>query len=186
MLQPGDIFGEMAILDNKPRTATASTSGDVGLLAINKVNFDKMVRAQPQLATKLITLLSERIWTAYRQLANLMIGDILGRIYDTLLTVVEKNHIPILSKGKYTFEFGGSDLLKMVSLDPRKDEGQLVNIFNKNRWLRLDGNRIVCNNLAELEKQVSFYRKKSSMEREEASCKWKSDGILELRCHYCG
>ena len=165
MLQPGDIFGEMALLDNKPRTATATTSGSVGLLAINKVNFEKMVRAQPQLASKLITLLSERIWTAYRQLANLMIGDMLGRIYDTLLTVVEKNHVPIVSKGKYTFEFGGTDLLKMVGLDPKKDEHHLVNIFNKNRWLRLDGNRIVCNNLSELEKQVAFYRKKSSMEK---------------------
>ena len=165
MLQPGDIFGEMALLDNKPRTATATTAGNVGLLAINKVNFEKMVKAQPQLATKLITLLSERIWTAYRQLANLMIGDMVGRLYDTLLTMVEKNHVPITSKSKYTFEFGGTDLLKMVGLDPRKDEHYLVSIFNKNRWLRLDESRIVCSNLSELEKQVTFYRKKSAMEK---------------------
>ncbi len=163
-LQPGDIFGEMALLDNKPRTATAVTASNVGLLAVNKVNFENMVKAQPQLATKLITLLSERLWTAYRQLANLMIGNTLGRLFDTLLTVAEKNHIPIGTKSKYVFEFGGGDLLKMVGLDVKKDEHYLLNLF-KNRWLKLEQGRIICMDLSELQKQVVFYRKKSAMER---------------------
>ena len=90
LLQTGDIFGEMALLDNKPRTATAITADSVSIMAINKTNFENMVKAQPRLATKLITLLSERIWTAYRQLANLTIGDMQVRLFDTLLTVVEK------------------------------------------------------------------------------------------------
>ena len=164
LLQAGDIFGEMAILDNKPRTATAVTADNVGLLAINKANFENMVKAQPQLATKLITLLSERIWTAYRQLANLMIGDMVGRLYDTLLTVAEKNHTPVVGKTKYTYEFGSSDLLKMVGLDPQKDEHYLLEIF-KNKWLRLEQGRIICNDLLELQKQVAYYRKKSVMDK---------------------
>jgi len=98
VLKPGDIFGEMAILDNKPRSASAITFGEVDVLGINKSNFEGMVQAQPQLATKLIHLLSERIWTAYRQLDNLMIKDSLGRIYDTLLTQIEKQKIKIESK----------------------------------------------------------------------------------------
>lgn len=165
MLQPGDIFGEMAILDNKPRTATAITSGNSNILAINKANFETMVKTQPQLASKIITLLSERIWTAYRQLANLLIGDITGRIYDTLLIIAEKNHMPITFKSKFTFEFGTKDLLKMLGLNPNKDEHYLVEIFNNNRWLRLEQGRIVCYDLSELKKQVDVYRKKVIMEK---------------------
>ena len=51
----------MALLENKPRSASAITFGDVNLLVINKQNFEGMVQAQPQLATRLIQLLSERI-----------------------------------------------------------------------------------------------------------------------------
>ncbi|MEQ9363027.1 MAG: cyclic nucleotide-binding domain-containing protein [Leptospirales bacterium] len=164
VLQPGDIFGEMAILDNKPRSATAMVAEPASLLAINKANFEGMVKAQPQLATKLITLLSERIWTAYRQLANLMISDATGRLYDTLLTLAEKNHVRIAARASYNFDIGGKDLLKMVGLDPLKDENLLMELL-KNRWLKLDQGKLICLDLSELEKQVAFYKKKASMER---------------------
>ena len=172
VLQPGDIFGEMAILDNKPRSATAMVAEPASLLAINKANFEGMVKAQPQLATKLITLLSERIWTAFRQLANLMISDPTGRLYDTLLTLAEKNHVRIAARASYNFDIGGKDLLKMVGLDPLKDENQLMELL-KNRWLKLDQGKLICLDLSELEKQVAFYKKKASMERkrEQAAAK---------------
>ena len=172
VLQPGDIFGEMAILDNKPRSATAMVAEPASLLAINKANCEGMVKAQPQLATKLITLLSERIWTAFRQLANLMISDPTGRLYDTLLTLAEKNHVRIAARASYNFDIGGKDLLKMVGLDPLKDENQLMELL-KNRWLKLDQGKLICLDLSELEKQVAFYKKKASMERkrEQAAAK---------------
>ncbi len=164
VLQPGDIFGEMAILDNKPRSATAIVAEDASLLAINKANFESMVKAQPQLATKLITLLSERIWMAYRQLANLMISDPVGRLYDTLLTLAEKNHVRIAARASYNFDIGGKDLLKMVGFDPQKDENLLMDLL-KNRWLKLDEGKMICLDLQELEKQVAFFKKKAAMER---------------------
>ena len=164
VLQPGDIFGEMALLDNKPRSASAICAESCTMLAINKVNFESMVKAQPQLATKLITLLSDRIWMAYRQLSNLMIGDPLGRLFDTLLTLAEKNRVKIYSKATYNFDIGGKDLLKMVGFDPNKDERLLMDML-KNRWMKLDGGQLICLDLGELEKQVAFYRKKAAMER---------------------
>ncbi|MBF3317737.1 cyclic nucleotide-binding domain-containing protein, partial [Leptospira borgpetersenii serovar Hardjo-bovis] len=102
--EKGDIFGEMALLDSKPRSASAIAWGNVQLLAINKANFEGMVKAQPQLATRLIILLSERIWTAYKQLANLMINDLHGSIADTLLTLVDMNTLKLAPKTSYHFE----------------------------------------------------------------------------------
>lgn len=164
VLQSGDIFGEMAILDNKPRSASAIAWEEVDLLAINKANFEGMVKAQPQLATRLITLLSERIWTAYKQLANLMINDPQGRIADTLLTLAEKNRIKIAPKSSYNFEIGTKDLLKMVGLTDPKDELLVLDLLSKNKFIRLDQGKISCTDLNELEKLVQFYRKKSQME----------------------
>ncbi len=164
VLQAGDIFGEMAILDNKPRSASAIASGDVELLAINKANFEGMVKAQPQLATRLITLLSERIWTAYKQLANLLLKDSQARIVDTLMTLVEKNRVKVAPKQAINFELGAKDLLKMIGLTDPKDELLIAELIKQNKFIRLDLGKIVCSDTAELEKLVQFYHKKAQME----------------------
>ncbi len=170
VLKAGDIFGEMAILDNKPRSASAITFGEVDVLAINKSNFEGMVQAQPQLATRLIHLLSERIWTAYRQLDNLMIKDPLGRIYDTLLTQIEKQKIKIDSKQPHNFEFGTKELIKMVGLPPDKGDMYIVQLLEDKHFVLEEG-KIICTDMSELEKTVMFFRKKSAMERKRAASK---------------
>jgi len=82
LLKPGDIFGEMALLENKPRSASAIASEDVSVMVVTKSNFERMVQTQPQLITKLTTKLAERLWLIYKQLANTLIQDPLGRLYD--------------------------------------------------------------------------------------------------------
>ncbi len=170
VLKGGDIFGEMALLDNKPRSASAISFGDVNVLAINKSNFEGMVQAQPQLATRLIQLLSERIWTAYRQLENLLIRDMLGRIYDTLLIQIEKQKIKIKPKEPHNFEFGTKELIDMVGLPQNKGEVFIVQVL-EDKHIKLEEGKIICTDLEELEKTVQFYRKKSAMERKRESSK---------------
>ncbi len=164
VLKPGDIFGEMALLENRPRSASAITFGDVTLLAINKANFENMVQQQPQLASRLIQLLSERIWTAYRQLENLMIKDPLGRIYDTLLIQIEKQKIKIQPKTPHNFEFGLKELFHMVGITPEKAEALSVQLL-EDKHIRLEDGKIICSDMEELDKSVQFYRKKATMEK---------------------
>jgi CRP-like cAMP-binding protein len=170
VLKQGDIFGEMAILDNKPRSASAITFGDVDVLAINKSNFESMVEARPQLATRLIQLLSERIWTGYRQLANLLIRDPLGRIYDTLLIQIEKQKIKIEPKQSHNFEFGSKELLDMVGITYEKGDIHIVELL-EDKHVALEEGKLICTDLSELEKTVLYYRKKSAMERKREASK---------------
>ncbi len=174
VLKAGDIFGEMALLDNKPRSASAITFGEVNVLAINKSNFESMVQAQPQLATRLIQLLSERIWTAYRQLENLMIRDVIGRIYDTLLIQIEKQKIRVSPKQSHNFEFGTRELVNMVGLPPEKGEVLMVQLL-EDKHITLQEGKIISTDLQELEKTVQFYRKKSAMERKREASKSRTN-----------
>lgn len=164
VLKSGDIFGEMAILENRPRNASATAFGDTTLMVINKLNFENMVQAQPQLATRLIQLLSERIWTAYRQLENLTIRDTIGRIYDTLLIQIEKQKIKIRPKTPHNFNFGVNELLNMIGLQEENSDTLVVQLFD-DRLVTIDEGKIICQDISELEKTAHFYRKKSSMER---------------------
>jgi CRP-like cAMP-binding protein len=170
VLKPGDIFGEMAILENRPRSASAISFGEVTLMAVNKSNFETMVQAQPQLATKLITLLSERIWTAYRQLENLTIRDTVGRAYDTLLLQIEKQKIIIRPKQSHNFQFGIDELMKMIGLPKEKSNTVLAQLFD-DKLISIDGGKIICNDINELEKVSQFYRKKSAMDRKREAAK---------------
>ena len=172
VLKQGDIFGEMALLDNKPRSASAISYGDVSVLAINKSNFEGMVQAQPQLATRLIQLLSERTWTAYRQLENLMIRNPLGRIYDTLLIQIEKQKIPIEFKKPHNFEFGSKELINMVGLPPQQGEALIVKLL-EDKHIELHEGKILSLDLSELEKTVQFFKKQTALERQREANKNK-------------
>ncbi len=164
VLQPGDIFGEMALLENKPRNASAIAFSDTVLLAVNRQNFETMVISQPQIATKLIQLLSERIWTAYKQLENIMLKNPVGRLYDTLLTQVLKQRINIEHRMEYTFEFGTSELIKMVGFTEAEGNIHIRQLF-ENKKIILKNGKIHITDLEELEKQVSYFKKIQEMER---------------------
>jgi CRP-like cAMP-binding protein len=173
VLKQGDIFGEMAILENKPRNATAISFDESELLAVNKANFEGMVKSNPALGTKLITLLSERIWKAYRQLANILITDPLGRMYDMLLTVVEESNVPISHNAEYTFEFGPDELIKMVGLPADKGQLLIQKLFENKRF-SLQDRKISVTNLEELAKQVEFYKKMDQLDRKRQKLSSKS------------
>ncbi|MFW6366103.1 MAG: cyclic nucleotide-binding domain-containing protein [Spirochaetota bacterium] len=164
VLKPGDVFGEMALLDNRPRSASAISFGEVTVMVINKGNFETMVISQPQLATRLIVLLSERIWTAARQLENLTIRDTIGRVYDILLIQLEKQRVQIRPKQGHNFQFGMNELMNMIGQPKEAGESLVVQLF-EDKLITIDEGKLICNDIAELEKVAHFYRKKSAMER---------------------
>jgi CRP/FNR family transcriptional regulator len=165
VLKNGDIFGEMAILENQPRSASAiAYDGDVNILAVNKTNFASMVTEQTQLATRLITILSERIWSIYRQINNILLGDLSIRAYDTLLTIVLKEKVPIRRHEKYIFEFGAKELSNMMGLKSDPDKNT-INTALQDKLFRVEANRIFCNDIEELSKRVQAYLKKLEIMR---------------------
>ena len=58
---PGGVFGEMALVDQSPRVATAMAETDCILLAINRIDFLNLVKTKPAFALSLLKALSERL-----------------------------------------------------------------------------------------------------------------------------
>ena len=77
---PGEFFGEMAILNGTPRSATATCEEDSLLVVVDARTFEAMVRANAEIAVRLIQKLARRLADANRQIENLMLRDPRARV----------------------------------------------------------------------------------------------------------
>jgi len=65
IMEPGDTFGEIALLDGAPRTATASATANSELFLIQRTPFLALLQREPKVTFHLLQLLCERIrWTS--------------------------------------------------------------------------------------------------------------------------
>jgi len=60
-LGPGDFFGEMALLEDRPRSATARARTDCKLLPIDASTFDQLLRDNPEIAIRMMRKMSGRL-----------------------------------------------------------------------------------------------------------------------------
>jgi diguanylate cyclase (GGDEF)-like protein len=70
-LGPGDFFGEMALLNEKPRSATVRALTPVSLLMLDKSDFRRVVSDTPRVALTLLSALSGRIRSADEHISSL-------------------------------------------------------------------------------------------------------------------
>lgn len=164
MLKPGDIFGEMSLLENKPRSASAIAHEEAVVLVVNRENFQTMVRSQPQIISKITTLMSERIWFIYKQLANTLLDNPVGKLYDFLLIQLEKQRVNIRQGESYSFEFGTKELIHMVGLN-QIEGAKAVNELLGNKRFKAMEDKIYCADIDEIKKQAEYYRKMQRISR---------------------
>jgi len=175
VLKEGDMFGEMALLEDKPRSASAIVMEDgCKLLAVNRQNFNQMVATQPQLVARLTTTLADRIWMMYRQLANTLIPNNVEKMYDMLALQMEKARIvPELGK-PYSFNFGTIELANMCGI-PKEMVSEAVNDFLKEKIIRSDNSKIFVTDQLELVKQVAYLKKMREIEASRQESKNKAN-----------
>jgi CRP/FNR family transcriptional regulator, cyclic AMP receptor protein len=85
VLGPGEFFGEMAIISNKPRNATATVDEEAKVLVIDPRTFEGMIRGNAEIAVRMIKKLAERLSDADAQIENLLLSDPSSRVIHHLL-----------------------------------------------------------------------------------------------------
>lgn len=164
VLKKGDMFGEMALLENKPRSASAIAHSDCKLMVVNRANFNQMVSSQPQLISRLTTTLAERLWSMYRQLDNANLKDPLAKMIDMLsLQLVEKPKLDISVGNKsLQTDITPKDLANMCGI-PANHQPTAMYRLQQDNHIKLNNGVIFIKDLQELYKQAAFYRKQNSL-----------------------
>lgn len=158
MLKRGDMFGEMALLENKPRSASAIAHEDCRLMVVNRQNFDQMVGTQPQLISRLTTMLSERLWSMYRHLDNACLRDYQHKMIDMLALQLEKNR---KYSGPYQSDISVMDLATMCVI-PQHHLYTVISEFQSNGRIKIVNGKIYVPDCLEVLKQSAFCRKQKS------------------------
>ena len=162
MLKKGDMFGEMALLENKPRSASAIAHEPCKLMAVNRQNFDLMVATQPQLISRLTTMLADRLWSMYRQIDNANLHDPLHKLIDILALQVEKTKINLSQQNvQYQTDLTPYDLANMCGI-PKEQQAESLIRLQSDSHVRFVNGKILVPDCRELVKQAAFYRKQSN------------------------
>ena len=90
MQGPGEHFGELALLDNAPRSASVMTVEKTRLAAISKADFTKFLADHTDIALGLIRDLAGRVRVLSENVKNLALLDVYGRVAKTLLSLAHK------------------------------------------------------------------------------------------------
>src|SRR6266542_2022474 len=79
-LGPGEFVGEMSILNNRPRSATATCVDPSKLLVIDAKTFEAMIRGNAEIAIRMIKKFADRLAETNDQIENLLFSDSSSRV----------------------------------------------------------------------------------------------------------
>lgn len=162
LFEPPDIFGEMAIIEDAPRSATAIAETNVKLVVLKKQNFYELLGANPQWALSLIKILSKRIFDAQRRLRILSLEEDESKVLDTILMLVEWKGI-----NPDTYDLGEPIKLNAVTpetiahwcgIEPRECEVTVNRYVNMGR-LKRESRDLIVTNLNDIARLVKNKRK---------------------------
>ena len=157
ILLPSEMFGEMAILENSPRSATAIALDEVKVLEFNSQNFEILLLGNPQIALKLLKMFCKRIYDSKRRFMILTLPDQQAKIADVFLMLDETQ--PDIDKTSDRREFktsieGVAHWAGMSVNEARDILGHFVN----QRRVEIYPDRITVKNINDFSRFVSSRR----------------------------
>ena len=163
VLEPGEIFGEMAILEEAPRSATAIALDDMKSLEFNRENFAILMQGNPQIALKLLKLFTKRIYDQKRRFLILTLSDVEARVADVFLMLAEREIIDTSEGQRVELKTTIDDVAHWAGMTPVKCK-EIVNHFVAQRRLELYSTKIAVKNINDFVRFVSSKRKQKEEE----------------------
>ncbi len=164
ILQPPEIFGEMAILEGAPRSASAEAVDTVKVLEFNRANFEVLMMGNPIIALRLLKLFTKRIWDQKRRFMILKLDDPQAKIADVFLMLSETQ--AAISGGaveadseKREFKVTAADVAHWAGMSGPEAQSVLDH-FTKQRRIEMYPDRIVVRNVSDFQRLVNSRRKK--------------------------
>ncbi len=174
ILRAGEFFGEMAILENTPRSATCMAKTSVKCLEFSKENFETLITGNPQLALNLLKLFCKRIYDQRRRFNILVIDDNQARVADVFLMLHEMNHDSSKSDKEIRFDVTIPDIAHWAGLDIDTTKEEINKMVEKRRIIVYD-TYVVVDSIAEMKRVIDVYNAQTG-KQQQISMRYKTQG----------
>jgi CRP/FNR family transcriptional regulator, cyclic AMP receptor protein len=141
----GDVFGELAVIDGQPRSANATAVENCELMVIERRNFLPFILSYPEVAIKLLELVSARLRQSNEQIEDVMFTGLQVRLARAILKLVKMTGCDV---GPLRLVITQRELSQMIGVS-REATNKQLRVWEKRGWIRLDhGALTVLNGLA--------------------------------------
>jgi CRP/FNR family transcriptional regulator, cyclic AMP receptor protein len=152
VLGAGAFFGEMSILNNKPRSATATVEEEAKLLVIYPKTFEAMVRGNAEIAIRMIKTLAQRLQETDEQIENLLLKDHNSRVVHFLCHQAKRGS---QQPDGVLVELGVKELAAKIGLD-LEPVNEVISKLMRAKLLRIVDNGLIVHDVNKLREFLEF------------------------------
>jgi CRP/FNR family transcriptional regulator, cyclic AMP receptor protein len=153
VLQTGDMFGELALFDGLPRSATMVAVENTEVLLLYRDDFLGFVGRNPEVATALLGVLSRRLRATDEWIEDAVFLDVPGRLAKRLLDLADRHGKQTDGGVEIDLKLTQQDLAAMVGAT-RESVNKHLGWMRDHRLIALDGQRVILLRPAELRKRI--------------------------------
>ena len=153
IMNPGDCFGEIALLDGEERSADAIAMSDCELLVLNRRDFMPILEKRADICMILLRTLCQRLRQTSEQVEDVLFRHLESRVAKALLHLAE-------SAGLHRVQSLAVDLhlsqreLGSIAGGSRESVNKILQSWHKAGWIDLGKGTIVIRDLAAIERLV--------------------------------
>jgi CRP-like cAMP-binding protein len=142
VLGPGEIFGEMSLLDDEPRSANVTTLENTEMLQLRRRDFITIFEHNAEMLSKLLATLSRRLRHANAQIRSLALLDVLGRIAKLLLDLAAKEGRKLLDGSVVFRRPTHQEIASMVGTS-RETVSRMIGELARDGYIKISGKDII-------------------------------------------
>ncbi len=146
VLNQGDFFGEMSLIDGEPRSASVKAVQKSDLLVIQRDDFLNEIEKNSKLAMILLIEMSRRIRKKDYKLANLELMSVYGKITTVLMDIVKEKGIHTrLTDGtdvNLVYECPSQEQIADMSGTTKETVSNAISYLQKQGFIALNGNEL--------------------------------------------
>jgi CRP/FNR family cyclic AMP-dependent transcriptional regulator len=154
-LGPSDVFGELAIIDGGPRSASAEALEPTKVLALTRTVLLEVLRKHPQSTDALLRSLGSLVRRLTEQASDLVFLDLYGRVAKLLLGFAERES-PHDGEVALDLHVTQTDLAAMVG-GSRQSVNQILHAFERRGYLELKGRKVILRRPDELRRRAGLW-----------------------------
>ncbi|MBK6326821.1 MAG: Crp/Fnr family transcriptional regulator [Chloroflexi bacterium] len=140
ILGKDDFFGEFALLDEAPRSASAEAIEPTETLTLHREDFMRFLRNNPDFALHVLRTLTQRVRNLNSQISDIFFLDLPARLARVLLNLAEQHGIQTAEGIRIDLSLTQTDLAEMTGAT-RVSINKALGRFRREKWISVKGRR---------------------------------------------